>query len=228
MVAQGDAMTIRKAGRSVFSRIRDRKADRTDRPHPALTPADIEIAQIEAAKQDPQAFAPLYETYADLVWRFALSRLGDRERAADATSQTFSRALAALPRYQPRRQGDGTTFRSWLMTIARNVVIDETRKERPTTPIDAPSVQHRLVDRGRSPEEHAVIADERRRIEAALAQLPATQRKIVELRAIGTKSTEIAEVLQMSHAAVRTANHRAYVRLRDLLGPPDSDEGTSR
>lgn len=227
-MAQGDAVTIRKAGRSVFSRTRDRAADHAGRQYPSLAPADIEIAQIERAQQDPQAFAPLYETYADLVWRYALSRLSDQERAADATSQTFSRALAALPRYQPKRQGDGTTFRSWLMTIARNVVIDETRKERHATPLDAPSVQHRLVDRGRSPEEHAVIADERRRINAALAELPETQRQIVELRAIGTRSTEIAEVLQMSHAAVRTANHRAYVRLRELLGPPDTDKGTSR
>lgn len=197
-------------------------------PEPARAgPApDWELAHIERARRDPAAFAPLYEAYADLVWRYALSRLGDEERAADATSQTFAKAIAALPGFRPKRRIGGTTFRSWLMTIARNVVIDEARKLRPTAQLDDPAAERHLVDRGRSPEEHAVAADESRRIERALGELPATQRKIVELRAVGMKGPEIAEVLGMSIAAVKTANHRAYVRLRELLGETEQVQDT--
>ena len=41
----------------------------------------------------------------------------------------------------------------------------------------------------------------------------------------GTKvvEREIADVLDISHGAVKTANYRAYQRLRELLGEPDHD-----
>jgi hypothetical protein len=42
------------------------------------------------------------------------------EAAEDATSLVFAKALAGLPSYR----ADGATFRSWLFTIAHNVVID--------------------------------------------------------------------------------------------------------
>jgi RNA polymerase sigma-70 factor (ECF subfamily) len=177
-----------------------------------------EMEHIARARRDPAAFAPLYEAYVEVVWRYALSRLGDQERAADATSQTFAKAIAALPTFRPERRGESSTFRSWLMTIARNVVIDEARKARPTTTLDAPDARPWLVARERSPEESAIAAVERQRIERALAHLPDAQRQIVELRALGMKGVEIAGALNMSVAAVRTANHRAYLRLRELLG----------
>jgi RNA polymerase sigma-70 factor (ECF subfamily) len=193
-----------------------------------LAIAEWELAQIELAKKDPAAFAPLYEAYADLVWRYAVKRVGDEERAADATSQVFIKVIAALPKYKPAMRGEHTTFRSWLMLIARNVVIDEVRKHRPTTDLAATSAQPWLVDRARSPEESAIASEESARVRRAVAKLPAKQRRIVELRASGLKGGEIAEVLGMSLAGVRTANHRAYVRLRELLGDQnrDDDEGT--
>lgn len=203
-----------------------RRGEATE-PNSAAEAADAELTHIAAAQHDIQAFAPLYEAYVDLVWRYAVSRLGDRQRAADATSVTFQRALAALPNFQPQRRGEITTFRSWLMTIARNVVIDEARRERPTTPLDDPAVQRWLIDTRRGPEDHSIAADERRRIDRALTQIPDTQRQIVELRLIGMKGAEIASLLGMSESAVKTAYHRACTRLRDLLTEP-GDGGSSQ
>jgi RNA polymerase sigma-70 factor, ECF subfamily len=191
-----------------------------------LTVAEWELAQIELAKKDPAAFAPLYEAYADLVWRYAVKRLADEERAADATSQVFIKVIAALPKYKPALRGEQTTFRSWLMLIARNVVIDEVRRHRPALDLDAPSAQAWMVDRARSPEESAIASEESARVRRAVAKLPAKQRRIVELRASGLKGAEIAEMLGMTLAGVRTANHRAYVRLRELLGDNGDDKET--
>jgi RNA polymerase sigma-70 factor (ECF subfamily) len=191
------------------------------------TPAERELAWIAAAKDDPRHFAPLYEAYVDLVWRYALNRLGDPQRAADATSLTFQRALTALPHFAPQRRDEGTTFRSWLMTIARNVVIDEATRRRPITPLDDPAAQRWLVDRQRGPEALAIAADERRRVQAALTHLTGTQRQIVELRMIGMKGIEIAGLLGMTESAVKTAYFRAAARLRDLLKEPE-DQGIAR
>lgn len=195
---------------------------RTGRP---LTVAEWELAQIERAKKDPAAFAPLYEAYADLVWRYAVRRLGSDERAADATSQVFIKVIAALPKYRPAMRGEQTTFRSWLMMITRNVVIDEARKHRPTADLDAPSAQPWMVDRARLPEDAAIAAEEREAVRRAVAKLPEKQRRIVELRVMGLKAAEIAEMMGMTVAGVRTANHRAYTRLRELL---ENDKGTRR
>jgi RNA polymerase sigma-70 factor (ECF subfamily) len=191
-----------------------------------MSPGDLELLQIAAAQQDVNAFAPLYEHYVDIVWRYARSRLGDSDLAADATSAVFQRALTALPSYQPRRSGDGTTFRAWLMTIARNVVIDELRRH-PTTSLATTTVQHRLVDDGRSPAELAIAREEQDKVNVALGLLPEKQRQIVELRLMGLKSIEIATQLGMSLSAVKTAHFRAYARLRDLLGP-DAEGGQQR
>lgn len=221
------AASIGKEGLSASGRSKSQAPARVPGKTSSVSAAETELTIIERARQEPAAFAPLYEAYADLVWRYALSRLGDRERAADATSQTFSKAIAALPTFRPKRRGENTTFRSWLMMIARNVVIDEVRKHRPTTALDAPSAQPWMVDQSRSPEESAIAAEERRRVERALAQLPVVQRQIVELRAAGVKGAEIADLLNMSVSAVRTAHYRAYARLRELLGESGDHQGTS-
>ena len=195
----------------------------TKRPLPV---AEWELAQIERAKADPKEFAPLYEAYADLVWRYAMKRLGSEEHAADATSQVFIKVIGSLSSYRPAMRGEQTTFRSWVMMIARNVVIDEARKRRPTMALDAPATQPWLVDRSRSPEEAAIASEESALVRRAVAALPEKQRRMVEMRAMGLKAAEIADVMGMTVAGVRTAHHRAYTRLRELLSDTHAEEDT--
>jgi RNA polymerase sigma-70 factor (ECF subfamily) len=171
---------------------------------------------VPAAQADPRAFAPLYERYVDRVYRYCLRRLGDEDEAADATSLVFTRALAALPRFQPSSR-EGGSFRAWLFTIAHRVVVDVYRGARPTSPLGEIEAGGQLRDRAATPEEQALARDERARVERALAQLPATQRQIVELRLAGLRGAEIAAVLGLSVPAVKSAHFRAYARLRELL-----------
>ena len=85
---------MRKSGRAVALALEPNTLitsanDRTTAEVRAMTSAEKELQTVERAKRDPRAFAPLYDTYADMIWRFAMSRLGDPERARDVTSQTF-------------------------------------------------------------------------------------------------------------------------------------------
>lgn len=127
-------------------------------------------------------------------------------------------AIRALPNFQARIRGEETTFRSWLMTIARNAVIGEWRRAPSTTPLDTLSDSSVFTDRSPTPEDHAISRDEQEEVMSALAQLSPVQRKIVELRLAGLKAAEIAELLDMSVSAVNTAHFRAYARLRNVLG----------
>lgn len=173
-----------------------------------------EPAEIACAIQDPAAFAPLYERYVDAVFGYCYRRTSDRELAADLTGQIFAQALAALPRYRPDR-GVGT-FRSWLFSIAHNLVIDSHRTRRPHASIDSDAGRS-LRDHTASPEDHAIANERREALAVALQQLTEGQRQIVELRLAGLTGPEIAAVLGMGLTAVKSGQFRAYSRLRELL-----------
>lgn len=167
-----------------------------------------EDAEVRLAQSDPAAFAVLYRRHVEDVYRYCLRRLNNSEAAADATSQVFTQALAALPRYR------GGTFRGWLFTIAHNIAIDLTRRRRPHTTLDEAA---EIVDGSPNPEDRAMARELEATVGRLLAQLPPNQRSVVELRLAGLSGQEVANVLDLSLNAVKALQFRAYSRLRSLL-----------
>src|SRR3954468_21415789 len=96
-------------------------------PEEALDEADL----VAIAKRDRAAFAPLYRRYVDPVYRYCDRCLGNREAAEDATSLTFTKALAALASCRDDK------FRSWLFSIAHNVIVDVRADRRQWKPLTA-------------------------------------------------------------------------------------------
>jgi len=195
------------------------RAPAPERTEPAPAPrdaADDELAIVRRAQRQPAAFAPLYERYVDAVFGYCHRRTSDREAAADLTHQIFARALTALPHFSD--DPEGGSFRSWLFTIARNLVIDTHRARRETASLDAAAGHLALRDPARSPEEHAIAGERRDALLAAMARLTPGQRQVVELRLAGLTGPEIAATLDMEISAVKSAQFRAYARLREWLG----------
>lgn len=184
-----------------------------DEPAPAM--AGSEAVLVARAQRDPAAFAPLYELYFDAVYRYCCARLGDGQAAEDAASVVFTNALAALPRYRPGARAG--SFRSWLFTIAHNVVVNQhrDRSRHPVSMLDAATEVH---DRSPSPEDAYLDVESRQSLRAVLANLSEDQRRVVELRLAGLTDKEIARVLGRNHGAVRATQYRAVNRLRALLG----------
>lgn len=172
-----------------------------------------ELRQIRRAQDDISQFSPLYRQYVHLVWNYCLARLRDDDRAADATSTTFLKAMKALPRYKPELRGEQSTFRSWLMTIARNVVLDDLRK-RPAESIDDHAVYLMSTETG--PEEFAVANDRKREILCGFAQLSDQQQDVIRLRQQGLSGEEISAAMNITVGAVKSTHYRAIQRLRDL------------
>jgi RNA polymerase sigma-70 factor (ECF subfamily) len=162
------------------------------------------------AAQDRQAFAALYDRYFDALYRYCYVRLGSRDRAEDAVHQIFVRAMEAVDRYQ-----EAGRFRSWLFTIAHNVVADELRARlRGVTDLDLVIT----IDPAAGPEADALAASERRALASALALLPDDQRRAMELRLAGLTGREIAHELGRSHEAAKMLQQRALTRLRVEMG----------
>lgn len=167
------------------------------------------------AAREPAAFAPLYQRYVRPIYGYCYQRLGSRELAEDATSQTFAKALAALPRYR------NDAFRAWLFTIAHHTVADVYRR-RPTASLEAAAA---VPDPYPSPEEQALRADADRGVQRLIALLTPEQRDVVELRLAGLGGAEIAAVLGRRQGAIRGTEFRAYKRLRAVLTARNLGDG---
>ena len=170
--------------------------------------ASIDDATLVArAKRECKAFAPLYVRYYDRVYAYCYRRLGNPDDAADATSLIFARVLAALPSCRAE------SFRSWLFSIAHNVLIDYYRTRKIDRPLDD---AFEMADRAPSPEDEAIAADAKATVTKLLAELPEEQRAVLELRLAGLNSKEIAAVLGKQPNAVDQAQFRAMTRLKLL------------
>ncbi len=180
--------------------------DRPDRP------GDEDESELcrRAASGDRRAFAQLYERHLDHVYRYAYYRLRDDDAADDVTSEVFHRALVAMPRYEPRRP-----FLAFLYTIARNVIVDARRRQRPTASFED-AIARASAEPG--PEERSADLDEARRLRAAIQTLDPVQQDVIVLRFIAGRShKEVAAIVGKNENTVRGIQMRALAELRKRL-----------
>lgn len=86
---------------------------------------EIEEAISRAKKNDQKAFNYLLDTFWDNVYGFQLKRTHNENDAEDITIQTFSKAFDKIHTFN-----DTYSFKTWLITISKNIHIDLLRKEK--------------------------------------------------------------------------------------------------
>ncbi len=160
-----------------------------------------------------ERFARLYDEHVWTVYGFFGYRLGSREDAEDLTQQTFERALKAWGRFDETRAGAAT----WLIAIARNLLIDRHRADRSDRlePIGEEGLRPEWEPAGGDPAQRLGPDPE---LEAALNRLPERDREILALR-FGADLTgaEIAALTGLSLANVQQILSRSLRRLRGEL-----------
>jgi RNA polymerase sigma-70 factor (ECF subfamily) len=162
---------------------------------------------------DAEGFGQLYDRYVDVVFRFVYHRVGDRATAEDFTSETFVRAL---------RRIDSLTFQgrdvgAWLVTIARNIVLDHVKSSRYR--LEVTTADMRDADRATDGPEDAVLQGlTNAELLAGVAQLSDEQRECVVLRFLqGLSVAETAAAMGKKDGAIKALQHRAVRRLATLL-----------
>jgi RNA polymerase sigma factor (sigma-70 family) len=158
------------------------------------------------------SFARVYDEHVWRVYGFLAYRLNDRATVEDLTQATFERALRAWSRFDPRRASE----RTWLLSIAHNLLIDHARRDRSalTDPID-----ERSTEALAGPEERIGGSPE---LLEALSQLSQRERELLALRFGGDLTgAEIARITGLSLANVQQITSRSLRTLRSLLAAPE-------
>lgn len=168
------------------------------------------------ARHDRAAFGMLYDRYLPSIYRYAYRLLGNQHAAEDATSETFTKALAGLHRFDPAR--GGASFRGWLFTIAHHAAMDALRR-RPARPL---ADDWEMADPDLLPDDQALAAEAARDLHAALAMLTDEQRATIHLRLAGLSAPEIAQVLHKTPQAIKSTQFRAMTQLHKHLDTRDS------
>ena len=172
------------------------------------------VANVEA-----EPFAEFYDRHSKAAYSLARYMLGPTG-AEDVVQEAFLSLWRSAPRYDPSRGA----ARTWLLAMVRNRGIDSLRHrsagERRRTAMEA--LEDRIAVPHATPDD--VIGDITRhehatQVRAALAALPAEQRRVLELAYFGGWSqAEIAEYVEVPLGTIKGRARLGLEKLRDALG----------
>ncbi|WP_051969121.1 sigma-70 family RNA polymerase sigma factor [Kitasatospora azatica] len=165
-----------------------------------------------AQEGDSEAFALLYSTYSNLVYRYIYQRVGNWAVAQDLTSDTFMRMLSKIGIFRWK----GRRFDAWLVTIARNLVIDYFKSSRVRLEVSTSNVPDGS-DFERSAEEQVLESLSQAALMTVVCELTAQQRECIILRLVHECTVaETAMIMDKSHGAVKSLLCRAVRNLTAL------------
>ncbi|HZU40332.1 MAG TPA: sigma-70 family RNA polymerase sigma factor [Solirubrobacteraceae bacterium] len=188
---------------------------RRPRPSELHRVADEELMQLVHEGQ-AQAFEVLFERHADAAFSLAYRMCGRRAMAEDVVQEAFLSLWRSGARYDPARG----SVRAWLLRSVHNRTIDAFRR----TTVKAGRDVHdeTAAERLHAAELTDMEVERRedvRQVRSALDQLPADQRKVVELAYFGGFShSQIAELLELPAGTVKGRMRLALSKLRITLG----------
>jgi RNA polymerase sigma-70 factor, ECF subfamily len=160
---------------------------------------------------DREAFDAVMRNHQDRVFSVCLRILGDREKALDATQDTFLTVFRKAGQFQGR-----SAVGTWIYRITVNTCYDQLRRaqRRPSE-----SLPDHLDPSDPAAEEAMESAALRPEIEVALAQLPGDFRNAVVLSDLeGMSLPEVAEILGVPIGTVKSRVFRGRRLLAKHLG----------
>ena len=169
---------------------------------------------------DEAAFRELVELHERRVIGTAARMLSDDAEAQDVAQQVFVRVWKSAVRWEPTAK-----FTTWLYTILRNLVFNESRRRsrHPVRSLDATTDEsdrpQQFEDTGvKSPDTALLDAEMQDAIDRAISELPESQRMAIVLRRYQDVSyEEIAAVLDLTVPAVKSLLFRARTDLKEKL-----------
>jgi len=180
---------------------------------------------VSRAQEGSEAhFNLLVDRYTPLVYRVALGITGFHQEAQDIVQETFVKVFRHLDGFSSSK----ASFRTWLLTIARNQSINVFHSlkrrtlgflnEQQSDAAAAHNESNLFFNHPRNPEDLLSLKEEFARVQAALQKLPERQRTALLLKTQEDMSyEEVAAVLQVSVSSVESLIFRARRKLIYVL-----------
>ena len=171
-----------------------------------------------AKNGDAEAFGELYELYYKEMYYYACCVTGGEEPAQDAVSEAV---LSAFRQIGSLKKAEA--FKGWLFKIlcaSCKRIYTENRQKRTLVYLDG--------EQSEEPSESKDL-DLSVDLKQALAKLSEEEREIVLLGVVSNyRSHEIAEILGINSATVRSKQRRALKKLKAMLDDNNSERGVKR
>lgn len=178
----------------------------------STAPAAASDRALVAAYQggEERAAAELIGRHGSVLGRFLYSSGADRDEVEDLVQETLFRAFRRLDSWR----GDAS-FRTWLLTIASNLLRDQFRSRRGPKVL---SLEGREIAGPADPHGDLAAVEVEERVRQGLARLPRLQRDVFLLRTQeGSDYEEIALALRTTPGAARVHYHHAVKRLKEWV-----------
>jgi RNA polymerase sigma-70 factor (ECF subfamily) len=194
-----------------------------DSPEFAVTEVTCDdLDLVHASKNgDVAAFEQLVRQYDRKLLRIAQSVTHNREDSQDAVQEAFLKAFQHLGEFR-----EDSKFSTWLIRITLNQSLMKVRKQRAAREVsldedfqaDGDMLPREVTDWAPNPEQLYRTAELRDILIRTLRELPPILRTVFVLRDIeGLTIDQTAEVLNLSHTAVKARLWRGRLQLRERL-----------
>jgi len=169
----------------------------------------------QVANQDRDAFSQLYDRFSTLVFTLAMRMLRARSDAEDLLQEVFVQVWRQARSYSAERGSP----EAWIINIARSRAIDKIRSIRRMEKSFVLTDDPARAESSDNVESSVAESEARMAMNSALANLPETQRRVLELAYFGgLTQTEIATRLAEPLGTVKTRMRSGIQRLREMLG----------
>ncbi|MFA5935246.1 MAG: sigma-70 family RNA polymerase sigma factor [Patescibacteria group bacterium] len=162
---------------------------------------------------DQRDFPQFYQRNVQRIYKFLYYRVGgNKELAQDLTQDVFLKAFQAFDRYDEK-----ISQSSWIYTIARNHLINQIAKNKPT--IDLEVIENTIWDTDDWAKRTEIRDDEKHLLEA-MKRLPHDDGELLRRKHLeGWTFDELAEQMNTTAGALRVRSSRAIKQLRTMLRP---------
>lgn len=164
----------------------------------------------KACKGNKDAFGQIYKIYFQKIYRYCRINLRNEAEAQDLAQETFLKAWRSLATFSTY---NGSSVQAFLFKIAKNAIIDLSRKKR-ELPLDTALE----VESGDNFEEDLDRKNDVETVQKALSKLQEDEKQMVILRFFEEMShRDIAEVLNSNEGAIRVKLHRILKKLKGII-----------
>ena len=136
------------------------------------------LNQINLAKENNQnAFSFLLNFYWDDVYKFQLKRTNNEINAEDITIESFAKAFEKINTYNQK-----FVFKTWLITISKNLHIDQLRKNKNNFDLNQLNENIQIKESSPSPEDNLINEQKLKSLKSKINKLKPHYKEVIELK----------------------------------------------